>query len=135
MDSQIPILCINLESPVPVYEQVSDGIRAELVAGRLQPGVRLPTVRELAGNLGVHHNTVAEAYRLLAREGWLDLRRGRGALVIDRPHPAPTQQAQGDFSRRLRELAAKAVAQGVPKLAVAAEMKTLSAELEKGDSQ
>ncbi|MGD0309160.1 MAG: GntR family transcriptional regulator [Acidobacteriota bacterium] len=133
MDSQIPILCISLESPVPVYEQISDGIRAELVAGRLQPGVRLPTVRELAGNLGVHHNTVAEAYRLLAREGWLDLRRGRGALVINRPHPAATQQAQGEFSRRLRELVAKAVAQGVPKDAVAAEMNALSTELEKGD--
>ncbi len=133
MDSQIPILCISLESPVPVYEQISDGIRAELVAGRLQPGVRLPTVRELAGNLGVHHNTVAEAYRLLAREGWLDLRRGRGALVIDRQHPAATQQAQGEFSRRLRELVAKAVAQGVPKDAVAAEMNALSTELEKGD--
>ena len=131
MNSQIPILCINLESPVPVYEQVSDGIRAELVAGRLHPGVQLPTVRVLAGNLGVHHNTVAEAYRLLAREGWLDLRRGRGALVIDRPHPAPTQQAQGEFSRRLRELAAKAVAQGVPRQAVASEMKSVSEELEK----
>ena len=135
MNSQIPILCISLESPVPVYEQVSNGIRAELVAGRLQPGVRLPTVRELAGNLGVHHNTIAEAYRLLAREGGLDLRRGRGALVIDRPNPAPTQEAQSEFSRRLLELAAKAVAQGVPKPAVAAEMRTLIAEMEKGDNQ
>jgi GntR family transcriptional regulator len=135
MTKEPPVLRVNLESPVPVYEQLSDGIRTELVAGRLRPGDLLPTVRELALDLGVHHNTVAEAYRLLAREGWLDLRRGRGALVIQRQHPVPSEQAQPEFARRLRELAAKAETQGVPKGTIAAEMKALSAELEKGEPQ
>ena len=115
MSTESPILRIDLESAVPVYEQLSSGIRSELVAGRLRPGDQLPTVRELALNLGVHHNTVAEAYRLLAREGWLDLRRGRGAMVIARQQPEPSEQARIDFARRLRELAAKAIADGVPK--------------------
>jgi GntR family transcriptional regulator len=125
-------LLVDLESVVPVYEQVSSGIRSELVAGRLRPGDRLPTVRELALDLGVHHNTVAEAYRLLAREGWLDLRRGRGALVIDRQQPAPSEQAQAGFVRRLRDVVAKAIAHGVPKSAVVEEMKTLGSELDEG---
>ena len=129
MNAETPILRINLESPVPVYAQVSDGIRAELVAGRLRPGDTLPTVRELALSLGVHHNTVAEAYRLLAREGWLDLRRGRGAQVVARAHPAPTEQAEAEFARRSRELAAKAVAEGVPRSAVAARLRALSEEM------
>jgi len=133
MSTESPILRVDLESPVPVYEQLSNGIRSELVAGRLRPGEQLPTVRQLAVDLGVHHNTVAEAYRLLAREGWLDLRRGRGALVIARQQPEPSDQARIDFARRLRELAAKAIAQGVPKPEVAAEMKALSSELEEGD--
>jgi len=128
-------LRIDLESPVPVYEQVSDGIRTELVAGRLRPGDPLPTVRELALSLGVHHNTVAEAYRLLAREGWLDLRRRRGALVVERQHPAPTEQAEVEFARRSRELVAKAVTQGLPKPIVAAQLRALSEELEQGDSK
>jgi len=135
MSSENPILRVDLESAVPVYEQVSNGIRGELVAGRLRPGDQLPTVRELALDLGVHHNTVAEAYRLLAREGWLDLRRGRGALVIDRKQPAPSEQARAEFVRRLRELVAKAVAQGVPKSAMAGDLRALGSELDGGGHQ
>lgn len=135
MSAESPILRIDLESAVPLYEQLSNGIRSELVAGRLRPGNRLPTVRQLALDLGVHHNTVAEAYRLLAREGWLDLRRGRGALVIARPQPEPSEQARTEFARRLRELAAKAIAQGVPKPEVSGEMKALGSELDPGDHQ
>jgi DNA-binding transcriptional regulator YhcF (GntR family) len=133
MSPENPILRIDLESPVPVYEQLSNGIRSELVSGRLRPGDPLPTVRQLALDLGVHHNTVAEAYRLLAREGWLDLRRGRGALVIARQHPEPSEQARTEFTRRLRELAAKAIAAGVPKPEVAGEMKAFGSELDEGN--
>jgi GntR family transcriptional regulator len=132
MSAPSPILRVDLESAVPLYEQLSNGIRGELVAGRLQPGEQLPTVRELALDLGVHHNTVAEAYRLLAREGWLDLRRGRGALVIARENPAPSAEARADFTRRLRELVARAIAQGVPKAVVAEEMNLLASELGDG---
>ena len=129
MRPEPPILRVDLESPEPVYAQVSGGIRTALVAGDLRPGDSLPTVRELALDLGVHHNTIAEAYRLLAREGWLDLRRGRGVIVLARKAPAPTEQARAEFARRLRELAARAVAQGVPRSAVAAQLKALGDEL------
>jgi DNA-binding transcriptional regulator YhcF (GntR family) len=91
----------------------------------------LPTVRKLGLDLGVHHNTVAEAYRVLGREGWLDLRRGRGATVVARPRPRPSAQARAEFSRRLRMLAANAVSQGVPTRLVAEELGSLSVELEK----
>ena len=74
-----PILRIDLASAVPAYAQIAAQLRALLVAGELPPGRRLPPVRQLALDLGVHHNTVALSYRTLADEGWLDLRRGRGA--------------------------------------------------------
>src|SRR6202012_3809883 len=73
-----PQLRIDPDLPVPVYRQVVDGLRSLLVERALEPGDALPTVRELGMELGVHFNTVAEAYRLLAAEGWLDLRRRRG---------------------------------------------------------
>jgi GntR family transcriptional regulator len=115
-------LRIDLNSPTPAYEQIERGVRAMLVAGDLQPGQQLPTVRELAADLGVHHNTVAEAYRLLALEGWLDLRRGRGAVVLGRRAPRPTAEAKVRFARHLQELAAKAIAEGVARADVAREM-------------
>jgi len=93
-----------------------------LVTGRFRPGDQLPTVRELALDLGVNHNTVAEAYRLLALEGWLDLRRGRGAIVLDRASPTAKPETEAQFGRRLEELVAKAVTEGVRSGSIAAEL-------------
>jgi selenocysteine-specific elongation factor len=52
-----------LGSPVPAYRQIANAFRALLVAGSFPVGEPLPTVRQLAVDLGVHHNTIAEAYR------------------------------------------------------------------------
>ena len=118
-----PVLRIDLASPLPVYLQISQGLRALLVAGTLAPGDRLPTVRQLAVDLGVHHNTVAEAYRLLAEEGWLELKRRLGATVVSRPQPAPSEEAEQSFRKRLRELVAESLARGVPAASVAAHLR------------
>ncbi len=107
------MLRIDLASRVPAYEQISNGLRAELVSGRFSPGEKLPTVRALAIDLGVHHNTVAQAYRQLADEGWLELRRHRGATVRERHRPVNRADATDGFTRPLRELLAKALAEGM----------------------
>jgi len=122
-------LRIDLASPRPVYEQIVSGLRAMLVAREFARGEQLPTVRQLAIDLGVHHNTVAESYRVLAEEGWLDLRRGRGAVVLDRRKPKPSSKAKQRFARNLEELTAKAVAEGVPRSAVAEHMAALATKL------
>jgi GntR family transcriptional regulator len=112
--NRAPILRIDLAARLPVYQQIVDGVRAMLVAGEFAPGDLLPTVRQLATDLNVHHNTVAEAYRVLADEGWLDLKRGRGARVRPRNAPPASPRAHASFARRLRELVAQALAEGVP---------------------
>ncbi|HTR48209.1 MAG TPA: GntR family transcriptional regulator [Verrucomicrobiae bacterium] len=122
---------IDLASPRPVYEQIVSSLRALLVAGEFSPGEQLPTVRQLAVDLGVHHNTVAESYRVLAEEGWLDLRRGRGAVVLDRLNPKPVTVAKHGFGRHLEELVAKAITDGVPRSALAEQMAALARKLGK----
>lgn len=107
------MLQIDLASNVPVYEQIANGLRAELVSGHFRPGDKLPTVRALAIDLGVHHNTVAQAYRHLADEGWLELKRHRGAVVQERRHPPNGPDVPERFTRPLRELLAKALAEGL----------------------
>ena len=102
-----------------------------LVAGEFEPGDQLPTVRQLATDLGVHHNTVAEAYSVLAEEGWLDLRRGRGAIVLDRRDAKSTPEAKQGFARRLEELVAKAITDGVPRSKIAGQMAALAKKLGK----
>jgi DNA-binding transcriptional regulator YhcF (GntR family) len=69
------IVTINVDSDVPVYRQIVDALRPMFIEDKLVPGDLLPPVRQLAADPGVHFKTVAEAYRLLAEEGWLDLRR------------------------------------------------------------
>lgn len=116
------MLRIDLASRVPVYEQIASGLRAELVSGQFNPGEKLPTVRTLAINLGVHHNTVAEAYRQLANEGWLELKRHRGAIVRERDRPRAGPDSMERFTRPLRELVAKGLAEGLSPKSLAREM-------------
>jgi GntR family transcriptional regulator len=128
-------LRIDLASAQPVYEQIVSGLRALLVSGEFELGEQLPTVRQLAIDLGIHHNTVAEAYRVLAEEGWLDLRRRRGAVVLDRRDPKATPEAKQDFRKRLEELIAKAITNGVPRSAIADRMAEMARKLGQGGTR
>ena len=92
-------------------------------------GQALPTIRQLAVALAVHHNTVAEAYRVLSEEGWLDLRRRHGALVLDCSRPRPSRQAKPSLLQRLRELTAEAQAAGLAPGDIAESMRAVAAEL------
>jgi GntR family transcriptional regulator len=124
------MLRIDLASRVPVYEQIANGLRAELVAGKFSPGEKLPTVRTLAINLGVHHNTVAEAYRQLANEGWLELKRHHGAIVRRRDQPAAGPDTMERFTRPLGELIAKGLADGLSPSSLAGEMIEIARRLQ-----
>ena len=133
MPDNPPVLQIDLASELPASEQIVRGLRATLLAGQFRPGDQLPSVRQLALDLGVHHNTVAGAYRELAEEGWLDLRRGRGATVIERPAPAPTPRAEAELRQRLAEVVVKALSEGVPAAEVVRVLTALIVKLEKGE--
>lgn len=82
------MITINLESAVPIVEQVHAEIRHAIATGQLNPGDSLPTVRQLADDLGINLNTVARAYRLLESDGLVTSIRGRGSIVRS-AHEAP----------------------------------------------
>lgn len=118
---------IDLGSPEPAYRQIANQIRHWLVEGNLAAGESLPSVRRLAIELMVHHNTVAEAYRALAEEGWLDLSQGKAAKVLARDRQLPEKAEDREelltrFSRRLRLLIAEMRASGLPEEWIAAEL-------------
>lgn len=126
------VIRIDLASTVPAYRQIANAIRALLVDGVCPVGDALPTVRRLAVDLGVHHNTVAEAYRVLSDEGWLDLRRRHGAIVLDRSRPRPSREARPSLVQRLRELTAEAQAGGLAPGVIADSMRAVATELTAG---
>lgn len=124
-------LRIDLKSSVPVYRQLVDGLRVLLVNGELKPGEQLPPVRRLAMDLGVHFNTVAEAYRNLADEGWLEIARRNGARVIQRAAPKTGKaEAAESFGRRLQGLIAEMQAGGFSRDSIVRELRRLAETLE-----
>ena len=78
------LIRINLDDARPLEDQIAAGLRQALAQGGVGPGEDLPSVRQLAADLGVHWNTVARAYRRLSDEGLLTVRRGRGAVASGR---------------------------------------------------
>ena len=58
-----------------------EGLRQQIAAGILQPGDRLPSVRELAAQLAINPNTIQRAYRELEADGWVESQAGRGCFV------------------------------------------------------
>jgi len=77
-------LTVDFEDKRPIYQQVVDGVKALIARGELREGMALPSVRQVAGDLGVNLNTVAIAYRQLQEEGFLKVRHGSGAVVLSR---------------------------------------------------
>ncbi|MBP5744660.1 MAG: winged helix-turn-helix transcriptional regulator, partial [Oscillospiraceae bacterium] len=79
------------ENPRPLYEQLSDALRQDILAGRLPAGSRLPSKRSLSENLGVSSITVESAYNRLIDEGYVTSEPKRGYYVAElafRPAPA-----------------------------------------------
>ena len=99
-----PAVQIDLRSPVPPFEQIRARIADLVAAGELPAGTRLPSVRALAGDLGIAPNTVVRAYRELEAAGVVHTARGKGTVVADAP-PAPDDAAVGAAVERAVALA------------------------------
>jgi len=92
-------ITIHTDSDRPIYRQVADEIKVLIVGGTLAAGTVLPTVRQLAADLGVNMNTVATAYRELQNDGLIAIRHGSGAVVTSQRTAVPNQR---DVRRALR---------------------------------
>ena len=75
------MLVLRLDAPEPLVDQIVTGLRGAIARGELVPGDALPTVRQLAADLGINLNTVARAYRTLEADGLVTAVRGRGSVV------------------------------------------------------
>jgi DNA-binding transcriptional regulator YhcF (GntR family) len=74
-------IVLNRKGGVPLHDQLLAQLELRILGGTLSPGERLPSVRALARQLGLHANTVSAAYRELEAAGHVRLRRGAGVFV------------------------------------------------------
>ena len=86
------LLRVDADASTPLFDQLRTGVIDGVRAGALPPGTRLPTVRELAGQLGVATNTVARAYRELESAAIVETR-GRFGTFISRVDPTDAAMA------------------------------------------
>ncbi len=100
------VLSLDPVSPDPPFEQVRAQLADAIESGNLEQSVRLPTVRQLAADLGLAVNTVAKAYRQLELAGLIETRGRHGTFVAGAPSAkrALAVRAAHDFMRRMREL-------------------------------
>jgi DNA-binding transcriptional regulator YhcF (GntR family) len=101
---------VNHASPVPPYEQLRGQLADLISVGRLEQGTRLPSVRQLASDLGLANNTVVRAYRELETAGLVATRRGSGTRVVAVPTGAAVKTRLAEhasaFAASVRQLGA-----------------------------
>jgi GntR family transcriptional regulator len=119
-------ITVNASDRRPIYQQVADEIKALIVRGELTEGAALPSVRQLAADLGVNLNTIAVAYRALQEERLIAIRHGSGAVVTAR---RTTSTSQKELRRTLGTVLTQMVLSGMERAeilsAVGAELRGL----------
>ncbi len=94
----------------PIYTQITDGFRQQILAGVLREGDKLPSVRELASQLAINPNTIQRAYRELEGQGWIATVPGKGCFVCGVPAGNGQQQ---DLLKELDKTVVALVAMGM----------------------
>ena len=74
---------LNLQSRLPIYEQLYQNVVRLTALGVLSPGEKLPPVRTLASELGINPNTVQKAYQMLERDGLIYSLSGKGSYIAE----------------------------------------------------
>ncbi len=97
------------ESSIPIYEQIVAQVIFGVASGFLEVGALIPSVRDLAGRLEVHPNTVARAYQALEQERIVTTRRGRGMEVTPEGVLLSRVRRQEILRERIRNVLREAV--------------------------
>lgn len=95
----------------PIYTQICDGFRDQIRAGILQPGDKLPSVRELATQLTINPNTIARSYRELELQGWVASVAGKGCFVSGVPKGMEPEEEK--LLKEFDKLTARLLALGI----------------------
>lgn len=103
-------LRVDAHSPIPIRRQLTEQVKHAIEGGGVARDQALPSIRELAGFLGINPNTVARVIEDLKRDGYVEARRGKGVFVAARPPARPLPQLR---ERWLQDVVIRAAALGM----------------------
>jgi GntR family transcriptional regulator len=98
---------LNLQSGVPVHEQVAFAAKKAMISGQLRPGDPFPSVRALSKAMKIHPNTAHKVVAQLTAEGLLEVRPGIGTVVLE-PPPATGNERARLLGREVEQLTVEA---------------------------
>ncbi|NLK75176.1 MAG: GntR family transcriptional regulator [Clostridiales bacterium] len=102
---------LDITGDVPIYQQIRNQIVYGVATGQLSIGERLPTVRQLAGDIGVNPMTVSKAYGLLKDEGIIVIDRRQGAKI--NRLPVDDKALNEEFDQKVKLLISEARMKGI----------------------
>ncbi|MFZ5952856.1 MAG: GntR family transcriptional regulator [Candidatus Rifleibacteriota bacterium] len=104
---------INESSPIPIYLQIVEEVRRMILSRTLETDDRLPSIRQIAGDLKVNPNTVAKAFQELETLNLIYFKRGQGAFVAPIAKEDQKMQIIADLNTKLTEIVKLAVEMGL----------------------
>ena len=124
------MLNIDATSSTPIYEQIIDEVKEGILKGIIEPGEKLPSVRELARMLTLNPNTIQKAYQELERQKVTVTIRGRGTFVSEDYQPRKDEERLMEVSELFKKGIVEAYYMGLTKEDICKLIEKLISELE-----
>lgn len=129
------IINLDMQSELPIYSQLVYQIIEGVASGELQLGEALPSVRNLAADIGVNLHTVNKAYTLLKQEGYIQIHRQKGVVVNPDGMPPVTDDFLNKQRQELRPIIAEALCRGMSKEALGTILSDIYEEIKSGNNK
>lgn len=94
-------IIISNQSELPIYAQIREQMKEQILNGKISEGTVLPSIRQLAKELGISVITTTRAYRELEAEGYIVSVQGKGSIVLKRDNQLLTEQVQRQIEEHL----------------------------------
>ena len=106
-------IIINNGSMQPIYEQVVEQIKAEIIKGQMKPDEMLPSVRTLSKDLRISALTVKKAYDALEQEGFVVTVHGKGSFIVGVNNDLVMEEAKKEMEKSMEQIIRKGRSQGI----------------------
>lgn len=128
------IINLDMQSELPIYSQLVYQIIEGVASGELQLGEALPSVRNLAADIGVNLHTVNKAYTLLKQDGYIQIHRQKGVVVNPEGMPPITDEFLNKQRQELRPIIAEALCRGMSKEELSTVLSDIYEEIKSGNN-
>ncbi|SHH99592.1 transcriptional regulator, GntR family [Clostridium collagenovorans DSM 3089] len=106
------LIVIDFESEEPIYQQLKNSIMKGILTNELKEGESLPSVREMASDIGVNMHTVNKTYNLLKEDGLINIDRRKGAIV-SKDKQKPTEEYKAKLKSNLDNIIVESSLRGI----------------------